>query len=113
MRILPAVLSTTNRSACCQGAPSGHIRTQNTSSTAQKMESRAFPVNSISEEWLRLLQDGLGKEEGEVLAASLGCREVVVNVPTGPDDEQPCCLGEITQKSSVAGNEVHGHFRWM
>jgi hypothetical protein len=79
----------------------------------KKMESRAFPVNSISEEWLRLLQDGLGKEEGEVLAASLGCRVVVVNVPAGPDDEQPCCLGEITQKSSVAGNEVHGHFRWM
>jgi hypothetical protein len=46
-----------------------------------------------------------GQGEGEVLAASLGCREVVVNVPTGPDDEQPC-LGEITQKS-VAGKEVY------
>jgi hypothetical protein len=105
MQILAAVLSTTNCSACCHGAPSGHIRTQNTSYTAQKMESHAFPVISISEEWLQLLQDALGKGGGEVLAASLGCPEVVVNVPTGPDDEQPC-LGEITQKS-VAGNVVY------
>ena len=53
------------------------------------MESQALPVSPSSEEWRQLLEDTLGKEDGAAVAASPGCREVVINVNSSPDDNDP------------------------
>lgn len=76
------------------------------------MAFQAIPVGSSSEEWRYLLQDTLGKEDGAAVAASLGCREVVVNVAISKKDKKASGQGSkkltnVGTKKSCVLSEVY------
>lgn len=74
------------------------------------MAFQANPVGPSFEEWRQLLEDTLGKDEGAAVAASLGCRKVVINVAISEEDRASGQGGKNTNvgtQTSCALSEVY------